>query len=284
MTVLTMPSGDVAQGRAPTGSGAGEAGMDTFARLRRVLAERLHVGGKWQSWQREDERLSGVAGFEEAATRWRDSRTDRGYLVVAALASLGSRRGGDDDDAALAVVVLLEPGIHRLALDLRDFCEVDDVCTAVWEEVKAAGHLGPRAPSYLLRRAGQRLQRPAAGLKPRHHGTESLDQLLGWQSATTAPSVLDDWLYRRPQLASPDPAEELSELLTWARSRQVVTEADADLLLQLTAAADAGLRRQQAQQQVGQRYGLTMRSVRRRRDLALARLRAAAPAYLAATS
>lgn len=270
-------------------------------RLMAVLDAELTCSGKWASWCQEDPRLEGISSLADAVETWR-RRDSRSYQVVAALTRIGSRRGGDDNDAALAVVVLLAPGIARLATALRDICEVDDVRTKVWEMVKAAEpQLGSCAARHLLRRARQQLTRPGAG-RVRRKGTVSLDACLGW-NGTTAPAEPGGANVRRLRDGEPtrflaasagwmeivapvaeDPASELEDLLDWARGEGVLESGDVDLLAEFVAAANDGHGIQDALRLVGARRGLSMRTIRRRRDAILARLRDAAPDYLAATA
>lgn len=241
----------------------------------------LEGSGKWADWQAVEPRLAGFANLEEAREGWR-RRDERCYQVVAGLTNLGSRRGGDDDDAALAVVVLLEEGVNRVAMSLRDVCELVDVSDTLWEEVKRAEpSLGMHAARYLLQRARQRLTRPAAGMIARVQ-TTSLDQRLGWATSTVAFGEEQD---RDLLLVVPegeDPVEDLADLLTWARDVGVIASEEIDLLVELLAAENDGMAREEAQRAVGERHGVAMRTIRRRRDRAAARLRDAAPRYLAA--
>ncbi|EON25024.1 hypothetical protein CF8_0925 [Nocardioides sp. CF8] len=241
----------------------------------------LEGSGKWAEWQSVEPRLAGFASLEEAREGWR-RRDERCYQVVAGLTALGSRRGGDDDDAALAVAVLLEEGVNRVAMTLSDVCELVDVNTTVWEEVKAAEpSLGTHAARYMLQRARQRLTRPAAGMVARVQAT-SLDQRLGWDRPATAFGEDQD---RDLLLAVPeveDPVEDLADLLTWAREIGVIASEEIDLLVELLAAENDGMAREEAQRAVGERHGVAMRTIRRRRDRTAARLRDAAPQYLAA--
>ncbi|WP_420181295.1 hypothetical protein [Paenarthrobacter sp. TA1.8] len=55
-----------------------------------------------------------------------------------------------------------------------------------------------------------------------------------------------------------------------------------DLVIELLAAENDGMAREEAQRVVGERRGVAMRTIRRRRDRTAARLRDAAPKYLAA--
>lgn len=248
----------------------------------------LARSGKWSEWLATESRLSGFASLEEAVEGWR-RRDERCYQVVAGLTALGSRRGGDDDDAALAVVVMLEEGVIRVATMLSDVCEVDDVNATVWEEVKAAEpRLGCHAARYLLRRARQRLSRPAAGMVSRVE-TTSLEQRIQTNNPLTLGAYGDgagrlnqdrDLLLAVPVVE--DPLEDLADLLTWAREVGVIATEEVDLLVELLAAENDGLAREEAQRLVGERHGVAMRTIRRRRDATAARLREAAPMYLAA--
>jgi hypothetical protein len=248
----------------------------------------LSRSGTWSQWLAVEPRLAGFASLEEALEGWR-RRDDRCYQVVAGLTALGSRRGGDDDDAALAVVVLLEDGVTRVATTLSDLCEVDDVNATVWEEVKAAEpQLGPHAARYLLQRARQRLSRPAAGMVSRVQAS-SLEQRIETNNALGV-GTHSDGAGREDQdrdllLAVPDvedPVADLADLLTWATGVGVIATEEVDLIVELLAAENVGMAREEAQRLVGERHGVAMRTIRRRRAATAARLREAAPTYLAA--
>lgn len=247
----------------------------------------LERSGKWAKWEQVEPRLAGFASLEEAREGWR-RRDERCYQVVAGLTALGSRRGGDDDDAALAVAVLLEEGVNRVAMTLADVCEIDDVNATVWEEVKGAEpQVDCHAATYLLRRARQRLSRPAAGMVSRVDTTslEARAERMNSLGIGSDPGSGQVNLVRDAVLAVPDvedPVEDLADLLTWAREVGVIDTEEIDLLIELLAAESDGMAREEAQRVVGERRGVAMRTIRRRRDRAAARLRDAAPKYLAA--
>lgn len=257
--------------------------------LATTVIDCLERSGKWAEWQDEEPRLSGFADLQEALEAWR-RRDERCYRVVAGLTALGSSRGGDDDDAALAVAVLLEDGVNRVAVTLGDVCEVDDVNTTVWQEVKAAEpQLGSHAARYLLQRARQRLSRPAAGMVARIEAAslEARTENTGSHSpgrrsiGAGGPGEQDrDMAIATPEVE--DPVEDLVDLLTWAREVGVIAHEEVVLLVELMAAENEGMAREEAQRVVGERHGVAMRTVRRRRDRTAARLREAAPQYLAA--
>jgi hypothetical protein len=288
MSARTIPRFHATTHRpVPPSAGRVTASPSGPDQLSAVVAADLARSGKWATWCSCEPRLDGVACLEDAIEGWQSRRDPRSYQLVAALTALGSRRGGDDDDAALAVVVLLGPGIARLAATLRDVCEVDDVRATLWEEVKRAEpQLGNLAARYLLQRARQRLTRPAAGMVARGE-TVSLDQQLGWDGATRSGLKVREEHDRDLMVAAPgveDPVRDLADLLTWAREVGVIEAGEVDLIVELLAAANDGAATEDAQRLVGERHGVAMRTIRRRRDATLARLRAAAPDYLAATA
>jgi hypothetical protein len=251
----------------------------------------------WEQWQQVEPRLAGFASFDEARSAWR-RRDDDCYPVVAALTVLGSRRGGDDDDAALAVLVLLAEGVNRVAGQLSDLCEVGDVHATVWEEIKRAEpQLGNRAARYLLDRARQRLCRQADAQQEskRPEGRVRTTSLEAWISRNKVPAGGAEVEGYDPidiALAMPvveDPVEDLSDLLCWARNVGVIAVDEIDLLIELMATEHEVLARgetkrarEEAQRIVGERHGVTMRQIRRRRDRTAARLAEAAPRYLEA--
>lgn len=235
--------------------------------------------GKWEQWQSDEPRLSGFASLEDALLSWRRDRDERCYQVVAGLAALGSSRGGDDDDAALAVVAMLEDGITQMATSLlSDVCEADDVRIAVWEVVKACEpQIGNRAADHLLRRARQRLTSPAAGMVSR------VNAIPYAEIANPATETGTAWAANLVAEVE-DPVADLVDVLTWARGTGVIVTDEIDLLVELLAAEHDGLGREEAQRLAGERRGVALRTIRRRRDATEARLREAVPAYLAAVS
>ena len=264
--------------------------------LAAAVVASLGRSGKWEQWQQTEPRLAGFTNLEEACARWR-RRDEECYQMLAGLVGLGSRRGGDDDDAALAVLVVLADGVNRVAGQLSDLlCEVGDVHAMVWEEVKAAEpQLGNSAGRYLLDRARQRLCRPAAGLLSRVE-TTSLDAWLvgeaGTDGAGSGPvREVEDRDLTVAVPAVEDAVEDLVDLLVWAREVGVIAPGEIDLLVELMATEHELLARgrtkrarEEAQRVVGERHGVTMRQIRRRRDQTTARLRDAAPQYLEATA
>lgn len=247
-----------------------------------TLSDTLIASGKWERWCAADDRLNG-SDLNSVADLWRaGDRSTSCYLAVAALTELGSRRGEDDDDAALAVAVLIADGIAHLAHQLRDLCESDEVLAAVWEQVKrATPEQGPRAARYLLCRAKDQLLTGARNQR-RARGEVHLDEMTSAANLEAAASESD-----------PEAREELADLLAWAIGNRVVDQCDVDLILELvTVGSHPGdstdrcrpRTRQQTLQLVGRRRGVVARTVARREEAVVRRLRAALPAYLADVS
>ena len=267
-----------------TGSHSHDRWADSLAE---ALDREFDRSGKWAEWAKADDRLHGVSSLQTAVELSRESIDSRSRGIVAALTNRGSRRGDDDDDAALAVVVMLTPGITNLETRLRDLCEVDDIRTTLWEEVKLSEpQLNRLAASYLLRRTHRRLIRPAAGMLRRHWDV-SLEEWTEWAEGPEAPEWTEhDQEPRNPlELAlehlEPEPAAErvVADVFEWARTTGALRSHEIDLLDELLAVVNTGAGQQLAQRLVGARRGVTERTIRRRRNAALARLRDAVPAY-----
>lgn len=243
--------------------------------MRTQFSQQLEATGRWHCWAETEPEISWPASLDAATRDWRGSEKPDSHLLVAALTRHGSHRGGDDEDAALAVVFLLEQGIRRVASQLSDICGIEDVVTATWEEVKnAEPQLGCRAPRFLLKRAKQRLLRPAAGLICRQDRALSLDALL----ETDSPR---GWADSREENA--DARRELEDLLDWARVAGVLEPAETDFLVELTDVSQAVATRAEATE-LSVRHGVSPRTIRRRKADAVKRLRTAVPDYLAATA
>ncbi|MFJ2758755.1 hypothetical protein ACIO3S_24365 [Nocardioides sp. NPDC087217] len=238
----------------------------------------IEESGKWASWAAAEPDLAAYADLGEVRLAW-ERRRPNCYLGVAALTRLGSTRGGDDHDAALAVVVLLHPGlvrmIHRLSPGL---CEIDEARSMLWEKVKAAEpNAGPMTVQFLLDRVRQTdVIRP---FLPRQEHERSLEGLIA--------AVLDGTGDQSAVLGETEDegaASELGEVLTWCVRREVITADDSALLTALVQAACDGLGTEEAMTAVGTRQQVCLRTIRRRRDRAIAKIRSAVPAYLAAVA
>jgi hypothetical protein len=246
-------------------------------RLTRLVAEisihvqqQLHDGVVWRRWQTADERLAPFADLGDLIGAWQDGADDSVRAGLGALVSLGSARGDDDELAAMTALVLMAGGVYRMAHDLDDVCDPEDVVVTMWLEIRVAEPtIGPWVGRHLVQRCRQRLLRERGAKQ-------------------TSPVVvhLRNVGAQEPVIPGEDetPFHEFVDLLTWAERRGVMNESDVALLAELLDEERAGATRTEALVRAGARRGLTDRTVRRRERRALEALRRAVPAYLAATA
>jgi hypothetical protein len=235
--------------------------------------------GAWQRWQAQDTRLSPFMTLQTLAREWEASRAVACYPAIAALACLGSRRGHHDDAAAIAVLVVLHRDLDCMGEQLRRVCEPDDLMWSLWEAVKRAEpQLGARAPYFLLHRAKE-------SLLSTHRRAACEVACANPLDASRHSSSITGF---EPAPCSSDFGEsaetELLGLLRWAQHRGVIAAGDAQLLHQLGQSLDREVAVEASLTQAGRRLGVCMRTVRRRRDATIRRLRDAVPEYLAAVS
>jgi hypothetical protein len=240
----------------------------------------------WRRWCAADTRLAGLATLDDAIVlratpAGRRENAEQSRHVIAALVERASARGGDDPEAALAVVVLLADGIAHVARQVEDLCDPADVVDTLWERVRAATpHQGPAAASFLLRRTRETLvllhQRGARA----EGGTRIVPM-----AAPPEPEPAQDPADLTTALS------DLVDLLNWAARTRVIDPAEADLLLELvgtsrqvTAEQGETANQREVLHRIAERRGVCPRTLRRRRQRVIARLREAGPAYLAAVS
>ena len=252
-------------------------------RLEVWVLDTLERTQQWEKWAEADKRIAAFDTFDDAREAWRVASDFRTFDLVAALISLGCGRGGDDELAVLAALVMLAPGIARIAGKLSDVFEPDEVRSAVWEAIKAAEpHAGKAAARYVLRRAHQKL---LARSKPRPECEVLATSLTSPEFEVGSEEAILESAADVTDPGSVDEAErELADVLAWSRANGVVGVDDLRFLLALNEASADGCSMGRAQERLGRTCGVTPRSIRRRRSAIVARLRAAAPRYLAATA
>jgi hypothetical protein len=244
-------------------------------------------GEIWERWLSAEPALAAVSSLSELDAL-RGCATDG---ALGALVRLAARDGGDEELAGIAVVHQLEGGIRRMIRQFRNLdADIESlVVGALWEKIRTfpwqrrtsayAANLiyDTRAAvvALLLPGPGRRGQDPVAFVDPQ---AGLLDLLVG----STALDVDDDPC---------DATDQLAELLAWAVASKVVTAEDACLLVELVVAdrgaAGPGSRQRArgacsvaAVSEVAQRRGVCAKTVFRRRDQALANLRATTGRYL----
>lgn len=274
------------------------------------LAARLVAGDALDCWARREPALRGLAGADHvAAIAHGGLDSDRTDALIGALVRLGAVDGGNEQDAALLVAHLLANGARKIALQLADLSADIDVVVAgaLWIQIRTfAWRQRHRAyaKSLLLDTrhavlAELRPYRSRAGIDMVIAADPTPSGLLtGFGRATHDPL----WAARADGLGSrlpgapgdvegQDAGTELAELLSWATRRGVISHSDAQLLTELTATAhlvDVTARRGRNVaaeiSRVATRHGVHERTVRRRRDRAMAALQSARADYLADVS
>lgn len=250
------------------------------------LAEMVE-GEVWDRWLTAEPALAAVGSLTELDAL-RGSATDG---PLGALVRLATRDGGDDELAGIAVVHQLEGGVRQLIRQFRNL--TDDVETvvigALWEQIRAfpwrrrtrsyAANLiyDTRAAiiAVLLPGTTRRGPEPVVFVDPQAGLLDALAESKG----LNAPEDLCG------------AADQLGDLLNWAVKAKVVTREDARLLVELVVAGHGapdtecpqwarGACSVAAVTKVAQRRGLCTKTVIRRRDQAVACLRATAGRYL----
>ena len=243
--------------------------MDRYVQLR-PLSDRLTASGKWDEWRRTDPRLARIGSLADALQNFQD-RVGCSRLVVAALVEKASRRGAADDDAALAAILMLEPGIFAMLQTLGPDVDMDDAVDHVWETVvRASPRQGPSCALFILRRAREEIM--LSGRRGRHRDADL------WPPDSLPEAATD---------VDVEPLAELLDLISWARARGVVDEADVGLVVELVTrtpgelSANASGAYGTAQLAMAEQRGITVRQLRRRRARVEKKLRDARSDYLA---
>ena len=253
------------------------------------LCARVETGQMLSRWAAAEPALAGYERLDVVADEVHDrSNTGRADVVLAALLRLAATDGGDDEVAASTVAWLLAPGARSLAVRLGDMASDVDavVMSCLWLRIRtfpwrrrrrgyAKGVLLDTRKDVLAELTGRR---PVA-----------VDR----RTVSTDPTLLAAVAGSGEE--SPSAMRELVDVLDWARAAAVVSGEDVVLLLQLVAAAEdasavgggAGVHgccSYDVAGRVAQVYGVSMKTVLRRRDRVLSKLRQARGDYLAAVA
>lgn len=234
-----------------------------------ALANHLDASGsirRWAAVEPELQATSTVAGLLDA---WRDSaRTDG---VLSALVRLAAVDGGRDDDALLLILHLLSGLVRRLARQLGDLSP--DIHSIVLAELTCQVRRYPwrrRRGGVVANLYAETRRAVLAELRPsdRYHPDR-------------VEALTDDGDVARLADRHVEASEDLDvvDLLRWA-VRGGVPAHDVALLVETECARDRRLLR--ADEQVAAAYGMTSRTLYRRRERTLTALRGIAPQYLAA--
>lgn len=227
-----------------------------------LLAVRLELAGVWSAWRRCEPALRAVRELEELPAHTLRCEPAAANEVLTALARLAARDGGDDPRAAVVLVHVLAPGVRRLARSLPAPAQdamglvVGELIVQIRRRPSTRGLTGSVAVS-LLRSTRRELLREL----PRRDANGALVEV---------PVLADHPVWDR--YGTPDATDvDLAGLLRWAVDAGVASAGDVDLLV--TVAQPGGRLRAAAA------LGVTERTVRRRRDSTLTRLRGSAPRF-----
>jgi len=246
-----------------------------------ALVARLDAAGRPGRWSTAPalRELTTVSQLRDWTAPGDPQRADD---VLGALVRFAAAKGGDDTEATLVLLHLLWPGAARIARRLRHL--------VLDPEALVIGQLAIQIRHFPFER---RTRAHAANLLMDAHaaiGRELRPRL--WGRGGRAPEILVDPLadvdhphgpvLDKPYLDRADCEDlDLVDMLLWARRSGAVDPLDLAVLVELEYAKDrpghGG-----AQQQVAHAHGWTIRTVQRRRDRALAALRACRFDYLAA--
>ena len=234
---------------------------------------RLERGGTLQQWQAAEPALAAVSALRQLSeVVRRDTDHPGADDVLAALVRLAARDGGDQPDAALVVVHLLREGVEGMARRFRH--RGPDVMALIVGELICQ-----------IRTFPWRTSRPYPGrllLDAKHALWNGEFRPVVVGRSPHEAILVDPMEWRRHLTEADEPDDiDLVDLLSWAAGSGIVSLDDLRLLVALEDHRGYG---NQARQRVADQWGINERTVRRRRDRALAQLRAAAGDYLAAVA
>ena len=260
---------------------AGQLGLhDEGSELLTLAAQR------WPTWAARHPPLAAVHDLSDLRGWLRGADPGEADEVLHALATLAAVDGGDELAAAAALAWALLPGASALANRLRGLSpRIDEiVASQLWVEArtfpwrrlrKVAANVLMNTRCGVLRECGARTQL-SRGDRTWHH-TSPVDPCgplwAGYAAVDTEPD-------------GATAAEELLDVLDWARENDVITAEDRALLLCLVEAADrvatvrvgrgaGGLMANDVSAAVARQWGVSAVTVRRRARRSLLALSAA---------
>jgi len=243
-----------------------------------VLVERLDRRRAVHTWGAAEPALWAAGGVGDLADLTGPGVScESADALLGALVRTAARDGGDDPDAVLVLVHLLSNGLLRLVRRLPG-SRAETLPVLIGELACQIRRFPWRARTRKF--ASNLLLDTYAAAKELRPRSAQGDQ-------PTDPAVFNQWasaplpdarmVLSEEQLspaAGDEAGDELVELLLWAGDNGVASRADLMLLTQVYRGRGARCR-------VAAKWGLSERTVRRRRDRTLAALRGAADRYLA---
>lgn len=255
------------------------------------LIKRIKNRGCWRNWVESEPRLAEVGIDDVAHVVNNPARPAAANIALGALVRLAAVDGGDESDAALLVAHLLANGTRALAIALRDLSpDIDDLIAGqLWMQIRTfpwRRRTRAYAKSLLLdTRAGV-----VAELFP-YRSRAGYDRVIvaDLRSWSIQEESRSRQLTEQPYSNRVDEHDsELFDVLEWAHLSGVIGGGEIQLLIDLIRAADAtegsvGIRRglniAADIAHVAAQRGVNEKTIRRRRDRALAALRQAGTDY-----
>jgi len=239
-----------------------------------ALVERLDRTGRPTAWATRATALAGLRSVGDlpamVAEHVPPARADD---VIGALVRLAAADGADDPDALLVLLHLLSGGVHALATKL--------------------GHLSDNILTMVVGELTCRIRRYPWQRRTRAHAKNLLlDTKQALLRGELRPALCDqptmvlvdphDPAFRRLDAAHIENDDvDVVDMLLWAGGHGVAPLQDLLMLLDLEQRRGYGTA---TRHRIAEDLGINERTVRRRRDRALAALRQARPAYLAAVA
>jgi hypothetical protein len=249
------------------------------------LVHRLDAAGIPGQWS-GDPRLAGLRSIDELRVWTAPGNPGRADEVLAALVHLAAGEGADDHDAVIVLLHLLLPGARRIAERVRHLAA--DPLGLVLGELALQVHSYPlsrRTHAYAANLLMTTQQVVWRELK-RYRTDQSVppELLIDPIADTHGPDGSDDGrlgVLDREVRGSDAEDIDLVDMLLWARRTGAVDAEDLAVLVEVEYARETpGIAAPLTV--VAARRGCTVRTVQRRRDRALRRLRAHRDTYLAA--
>lgn len=200
---------------------------------------------------------------------------ERADALLGALVRIGCRAGGDDSDAVLVLLHLLAPGLYTAAGRLADLDP--DVLSLLVNEMAAQIRAWPLRRTRAFAANLLRDTQLACWRELRPHRTRTYrdggDVLIN----PLDEAEVRDWLDQPVPGPGEGATADLADVLAWARRTELVSVDDLALLVTLERQHGYGTA---TRRRVAAAFGITERTLRRRRNRALAALRTAAATYL----
>ena len=253
--------------------------------------DELVAGERWRHWCAIEPDLAAVGSLAEV----RSLRGEAEDRIVGALLRLAAQDRGDDHLAAIALVHQFGGAVRVISRQFRQLAGEDIeglVVGAMWEQIRSfpwqrRRHHFAACVMYDTRRTVRKLLMP--GRDWRNHDPVVLLNPQSWVFEALIEHAGTSEL-REP---GPDPSTELAGFLEWVARRGFVDKDDVGLLVELLASDRSnpaipkwhrGACSVAAVEQVAGDRGVCTKTVCRRRDKVIAKLRDAVPAYIEAVA